>query len=341
MAVRHRTDAWTAREVREPFRGFVHPDGVEPGAVTDVELGTRARSGDVQAVAGLLERHRPSLYAAAVRLLGNRADALDAVQDTSVVALVRLTDLRDPAAVKRWLHTVLRNVCLMRLRQRREVPSEYVELAATVPSPEEVLEQHVLRDWVWQAIDALSADERLTVMLRYFTRCTSYDAIARITSAPVGTVRSRLNRARARLADSLLATVAGTSMSRDRVEANRRVQWADFYRTLHERPVATTYRDLFAADVNVRDTVGHWFGVRDWSAHEREAIELGVRASLLGVLASDNTAVLEIDFTNPDKWPDHCPRHATFVHHLHDGRSTRLRIHYPDHHPDASTAAHA
>jgi RNA polymerase sigma factor (sigma-70 family) len=138
----------------------VHPCGVEPVAATDAELGTLARAGDVQAVAGLLERHRPSLYAAATGLLGNRADALDAVQDTCMVALARLGDLRDPTAAKRWLHVVLRNVCLMRLRQRREVPSEFVELAGTVPSPEEMVEGHTVREWVWRAIDALSADER-------------------------------------------------------------------------------------------------------------------------------------------------------------------------------------
>jgi RNA polymerase sigma-70 factor (ECF subfamily) len=285
----------------------------------------------VQAVAGLLERHRPSLYAAAIGLLGNRADALDAVQDTCVVALGRLGDLHNPAAAKRWLHTVLRNVCLMRLRQRREVPAEYVEPTGTVPSAEELVERQAVREWVWQAIAALSADERLTVMLRYFTRCSSYDSIATVTSVPVGTVRSRLNRARARLAASLVATVAGTPMSRNRLEVGRHAQWADFYRTLHERPVAATYRELFAPNVDVCDAVGHWVGVHNWSAHEHEAIGLGVRATLLGVLASDDITVLEIDFANPEQWPDHCPPHATFIHRLHDGRSTRLRIHYPGH----------
>jgi RNA polymerase sigma-70 factor, ECF subfamily len=84
----------------------MHPCDMEPG---ELELGTLARAGDAQAIAGLLERYRPSLYAAAVRLLGNRADALDAVQDMCVVALVRMAELRDTAAAKRWLHTVLRN----------------------------------------------------------------------------------------------------------------------------------------------------------------------------------------------------------------------------------------
>jgi RNA polymerase sigma-70 factor (ECF subfamily) len=129
------------------------------------------------------------------------------------LALLRLGDLRDPAAARGWLHRVVRNMCLMRLRQRREIVTTDIEVPDTVPGPEQVLDQDAMRDWVWQALDRLSPDERVTVMLRHFTRCSSYEAIAQITAVPVGTVRSRLNRARSRLADALLATVAGTALS--------------------------------------------------------------------------------------------------------------------------------
>jgi len=169
--------------------------------VADAELGILARNGDVQALAALLERCRPSLYATAMGLLRNRADALDAVQDTLVVALMRLGDLRDVSAARGWLHAVVRNVCLMRLRQRREIPIADLGIHDTLPGPEQALEHHALRDWVWQALDRLSPDERVTVMLRHFSRCSSYEAIAQITAVPVGTVRSRLNRARSRLAE--------------------------------------------------------------------------------------------------------------------------------------------
>lgn len=71
----------------------------------------------------------------------------------------------------------------------------------------------------------------------------------------------------------------------------------------------------------------------EWSAEEREAISVGVRARIVGVLASREITVLEIDFSNPADCPDHCPRHATFVHRLNDRRSHQLRIHYPGEHP--------
>jgi RNA polymerase sigma-70 factor, ECF subfamily len=283
----------------------------------------------MHAVAVLLERNRASLYATAMRLLGSRADALDAVQETCVVALIRLGELRDPGAATAWLHAVVRNVCLMRLRQRRELPSDQIELPGSAPDPEEILAQHAVREWVWRALDALPPDERLTVILRYFTRCESYDAIARLTAVPVGTVRSRLNRGRSRLADALMHTVSGAPARHTDLEALRREEWEDFYRTLHEHPAPRTYRALFAQDVDVCDRRGRWVGVTNWSAHEREAIELGVRARVVGLLASKDITVIELDFANPAAAPGHCPPQATFVHRLERGRSRRLRIHYP------------
>jgi RNA polymerase sigma factor (sigma-70 family) len=310
----------------------MHHCRVETAVVSDAALASLAQGGDVEALAVLLERYRPSLYAAAVGLLGNRADALDAVQDTFVVALLRLADLRDANAARAWLHAVLRNLCRMRIRQHREIPFASVELPAAVPGPEEALEQHIMGEWVWHALESLSTDERLTVMLRHFTRCTSYDTIARVTSVPVGTVRSRLNRARRRLADVLMATASGTPMSHADLQAAKRTQWEEFYRLVHQQPVPQTYQELFAPDVDVRDPAGHWFGIEAWSAEEREAIALGVRASIVGVLASSKLTVVEVDFSNPETWPDHCPPQATFVHRLSEGRSRQLRIHYPGEH---------
>jgi RNA polymerase sigma-70 factor (ECF subfamily) len=96
--------------------------------------------------------------------------------------------------------------------------------------------------------------------------------------------------------------------------------------------VPRTYQELFAPDVDVRDPAGHWHGIEAWSAEEREAIVLGVRASVVDGLATSALTVVEIDFSNPATSPDHCPPHATFVHRLSKGRSRQLRIHYPRKH---------
>ena len=175
----------------------MHPSRVGEPLPSDANLATRALAGDAAALAGLLERYRPSLYATAVGLLRNREDARDAVQEVNVVALARISSLRDPAAVGGWLHRVLRNVCLMRMRsQAPAVPRADVNPPGVVPSLDEAIERLVLRDWVWKAIGELAPDDRVTVMLRHFARSNSYAAIAALTDVPVGTVRSRLNRAR-------------------------------------------------------------------------------------------------------------------------------------------------
>jgi len=188
----------------------------------------------------------------------------------------------------------------MRMRRsRRDASIEELELPTVVPGPEEALDRHASRDWVWAALDTLTPDERLTVILRYFTRCHSYQAIAALTAVPVGTVRSRLNRARSRLADALLRTASGIGLDQARLEARRLAEWERFYADLHEAPVPRTYRDLFSTEVEVTDAIGLWRGVEEWSAHEREAIALGVRARIVGLLANRDFTVLEIDFTNP------------------------------------------
>jgi RNA polymerase sigma-70 factor (ECF subfamily) len=300
-------------------------------SLDDAGLATLALGGDVEALAGLFERYRPSLYAAAVRILRDRDDALDAVQETFLTALVRLHSLRDPGAVGGWLHAVLRNACLIQLRSgRRDVRGEPppVDLASLAAGPDEVLDRHALRDWLWAALARLGPDERVTVVLRHFTRCDSYAAIAAVTGVPVGTVRSRLARARSQLAASLRGSLASSPLSSAGLERARLAEWEHFYAELHDAPLPRTYWDTYAPDVVVTDHVGAWAGVEDWSAHEREAIQLGVRATIVGLVAGPDHTILEIDFSNPDWSPDHCPPRSTFVHRLAAGRSRRLDIHY-------------
>ena len=321
-------DAGGAREVRELFRRLVHHLNVAEHLPSDANLAKHASAGDVVALAGLLERYRPSLYAAAIGLLANREEASDAVQETCVVAVARIGSLRDPAAAGGWLHSVLRNICLMQLRRRLDVAPEGVDVPDPAPDIDQVLERLVLRDWVWEAIDDLTPEDRVTLILRHFTRSSSYEAIAALTGVPVGTVRSRLNRARKLLAGALAREAVDSRLSRNEVERNRRAQWEDFYSEVHEKPERRSYEAIYTPDVEVTDHRGRWQGIREWSSHEREAIVLGVRARIVGLVASREITVVEVDFTNPDWAAGHCPPRSTFVHRLADERSQRVDIHY-------------
>jgi RNA polymerase sigma-70 factor (ECF subfamily) len=96
------------------------------------------------------------------------------------------------------------------------------DLPAREPTPEDVLDDHALRDWVWSALEELSEPLQVAVLLRYFTTATSYGQIAAACEVPVGTVRSRLNQARTKLDRALRATAADAHYDTAALTARRR-----------------------------------------------------------------------------------------------------------------------
>lgn len=297
--------------------------------MSDAALVALAQGGQLAALATLFERHRASLYVTALGMLRDRYEAADAVQDTFVTALMRISSVRDAAAVRGWLRAVVRNSCLMRLRQRRPMPiGELPDDADIDDGPEWHLEHSATREAIWSGLSALGEDERLTLMLRHFSRCTSYDSIAAVTAVPVGTVRSRLHRAHQRLAGELRRHAGGPSDCQLRLESQRRAEWEGFYDVVLHAPERRTYRQLFHDDVLIEEWGVTTRGIDDWVALERPAIELGVTAQVVDVVASYDVTIVEIDFLNPPETPDHCPPHGTFVHRLTEQRTSRLAIHY-------------
>jgi RNA polymerase sigma factor (sigma-70 family) len=139
--------------------------------LSDVELTRAAQSGDVTALGALLARHEAGMRAVALAVLGRTADAEDAVQDAAVVALRRIGDVRDPAAVGPWLKMVVRNTGRARLRSTRDIPVDggWDLAPSTQVTPEELLERHAMRDWLWRAIEDLSPPVRLVMVLRHFS----------------------------------------------------------------------------------------------------------------------------------------------------------------------------
>jgi RNA polymerase sigma-70 factor (ECF subfamily) len=124
--------------------------------LSDAELVKAAQSGDAVSLGVVLERHRAPLYALALRMLSHGPQAQDAVQDAFVIALSNIDRLRDPAASGGWLRGILRNVCLMRIREERKVHvgdvAARLDSAFSEPSIEEAIDQLALREWVWTAL---------------------------------------------------------------------------------------------------------------------------------------------------------------------------------------------
>jgi RNA polymerase sigma-70 factor (ECF subfamily) len=297
---------------------------------SDVDLVRAAQAGDVAALGSLLEAHRPRLYATALAILGDRARAQDAVQDAFLVALHCLDGLREPAAAGAWLRTVVRNECRMRLRSCRELPGEVAHASVRPCDVDETLERLALRDWLWTALETLPDDQRVTVMLRYFTRSAGYVEIAAILGIPVGTVRSRLNEAKRRLADALLA--AATTAHRDQaalVDEQER-WWRAVVAQVEGEGSAALYAASAAPDALVEaPSLGYRVvGVEDQARGMVETIAAGVRVHLTGIVASEGVTIVEADYANPVEDPQHCPATHTEVRFHPEGRATRIILYY-------------
>ncbi|WP_405057898.1 sigma-70 family RNA polymerase sigma factor [Kribbella sp. NBC_01505] len=297
----------------------------------DSELVRAACSGEIGALGILLARHRPGMTAVAVSILGAGPDADDAVQEAMAVALARIGDVRDPAAVGPWLRQVVRNACLTQLRARRPLPLDdqlHAVLPSTEPDPAELLERHATRDWVWRALEDLSPPLRLVMMLRHFSGVTAYQDIADACGIPVGTVRSRLAKARGQLSTSLLATADDAHSDVNALAAVRR-------REVEDTLVAAergTLAEVLAAHWS-RDAGYSWWGGRgDTSGFLRamyQDIADGVRGRVTNVLASGELAVSEIELFSPPEDPSHCPPKVVWVQRLQDGRLRDLRLFHP------------
>ena len=164
--------------------------------------------GDREAFGELVHRHRDRLWAVALRTTGDPEDASDALQDALISAYRNAGSFRGESAVTTWLHRVVVNACLDRMRRRRARP--------TVPFPEEDgdtgrrgiadprddLDAFELRMEIDRALRALPDDQRAAIVL-VDVEGWSVSEAAQALGVPEGTVKSRCSRGRARLAVSL------------------------------------------------------------------------------------------------------------------------------------------
>ena len=298
----------------------------EPGEASDEELVLAAQRGEAAALSALMGRHQAGLFRQALALLGDREDAADAVQDTMLVVLSRLSELREPAAFRGWLFRVGRNNCLMLRRRDRELPvadiADHVERAGNVRvrSVEETVEALALRDWVMAGLDALSEPLRVTALLRYFGRPHGYAEIAAITGVPVGTVRSRLSQLKRILAERLLDEAFRVDGRPALASARWRARLVDAYGVFNVRGDPRPAVALFAPDLTLRSVDGAQVGGRDLLlSHLDEDGEVGVRYTVRDVVAGRGVVVADIGFVNPPRDPHHCPPGMTQVFYHRDG----------------------
>ena len=174
----------------------------------DEELVERCRAGDGEAFAELLERHQSSFYSLARRMLDDADEAFDALQDSCVKAWRGIDTMRGPA-FKSWMSSIVARTCIDRIRARRvsdpleDETGRVIPLPDTRPGPETAALARERVEQVQAALMALGPDHRAVILMRDLSGL-SYEEIAEALDVPIGTVRSRLARARVGLQAELV-----------------------------------------------------------------------------------------------------------------------------------------
>lgn len=185
----------------------------DPGGRSDADLLAAHVAGDPESFGELFGRHRDRLWAVALRTTGNREDAADGLQDAMVSAFRRAGTFRGDSSVTTWLHRIVVNACLDRLRAARvrvadPIPDDLDEggrgsvLTSTPDDPSDSVEASERREAVLAALRTLPADQRAALVLVDMEGCSVAEAAEILECAP-GTVKSRCSRGRARLAAEL------------------------------------------------------------------------------------------------------------------------------------------
>ncbi len=186
-------------------------DGGVAEDVSERRLVMRLRRGDAAAFEALVRGHQDRIYDFCVRMLGEPEEAFDLTQEIFLSVHQHLDRFRADAKLSTWLFRIAKNHCLNRIkyltrrgRGRSDEYAEVNELSITQsvggpPRPDEVLSAERDRAWVHRAIAELEEDQRVLVVLRDVEGLT-YEEIMEVTDLAEGTVKSRLHRAREKLA---------------------------------------------------------------------------------------------------------------------------------------------
>ena len=167
----------------------------------------RARRGDADAFEQLVVAYRDQVFRLALRMCGSEADADEVAQEAFLSAWKALPNFRGESQFSTWLYQLTTHAAidLMR-REKRQIAAadDITEVSAAdpAPSPQQQAEQSEQREIVRDAILQLAPEQREVVVLRFMEEL-SYEEIGAVLKLPSGTVKSRLNRAKAQLKEIL------------------------------------------------------------------------------------------------------------------------------------------
>jgi RNA polymerase sigma-70 factor (ECF subfamily) len=174
---------------------------------SDAELLAAHVAGDPDAFTTLVHRHRDRLWAVALRTTGDHEEAADALQDALISAFRRADQFRGESAVTTWLHRIVVNASLDRLRRRAvrptsPLPDDDFDSGRTLVDPTDHIGRREDQLEIAAALAELPDDQRDAILL-VDVEGWSVEEAARMLGCPTGTVKSRCSRGRAKLARRL------------------------------------------------------------------------------------------------------------------------------------------
>jgi RNA polymerase sigma-70 factor (ECF subfamily) len=175
----------------------------------DQDLIRRTLGGHSESFGQLISKYQNRLYNGMVQILRSEPEAEDVVQDAFVLAFTKLNTFKGNSAFFTWLYRIGYNVAITRIRRRKPTVSiegkpdqGRLDFPDQGPAPGDQLERHEETVQLMKALDRLSEEHRSILVLREMEEL-DYDAISEILDLPIGTVRSRLHRARHQLREQL------------------------------------------------------------------------------------------------------------------------------------------
>ncbi len=170
----------------------------------DAALMTRHLDGDESAFGVLVARHRDRAWSVALRTLGDPSEAADAVQDAFLSAFRAASSFRSEAKFSTWLHRIVVNACLDRMRRARVRPAVPLDdaTAATIADPYDAYAASDLSADIAGALARIGEDQRVAIVL-VDVHGMAVEEAAAVLGVPAGTVKSRCHRGRAALAAQL------------------------------------------------------------------------------------------------------------------------------------------
>lgn len=185
--------------------------------MNDIEnaLIKKSKAGDVESFENLIGSYQKRAYNIALRIMANDEDAKDMTQEALIRVFRSIKDFKEQASFSTWLYRIVTNVCLDEIRRRKnkntisiDIGSELdtgdakLEISCDRETPEIIYEKTEKRNTIMKAINDLNEEYKSVIVLRDI-QGFSYEEISNMLECSIGTVKSRINRARNILKDKL------------------------------------------------------------------------------------------------------------------------------------------